>query len=277
MWDFHMCFSVQSHFSWIHNAGGRNPAPPGMYKTLSAISISAVLVFSRVSYSEVGESVQENVLQAFSPTLSFLNSQKLPATPPKFNIPKMVRIKAGDTFSKAHHLGALQPLVFFFPGCREWQVLKVFSWNLGKKSVKQVLKPSKKLKMEEILHQLVGIIYNLSILFCLVSFDGKNPAPLDRVNFPLFTRFHTHVRWSFGISEPSTVCDLHFCGSKFGKFPHGCGGKLPAGMGSCGGYWKIAVDMKRYEKQLNGTWEYTPKGRGFDHLNQSIMTSGSIR
>ena len=53
MWDFHMCFSVQSHFFGIHTVGGRNPAPPGMYKTLSAISISAVLVFSRVSYSEV--------------------------------------------------------------------------------------------------------------------------------------------------------------------------------------------------------------------------------
>ena len=117
-----------------------------------------------------------------------------------------------------------------------------------------MLKPSKKLKMEEILHQLVGIIYNLSIFFCLVSFDGKNPANhLDMVNFPLFTRFHTHVRWLSGFSEPSTLCDLHFCGLNFGKFPNGCGGKLPAGMGSCGGYWKIAIDMKRYEKQLNGT------------------------
>ena len=69
----------------------------------------------------------------------------------------MVIIKAEDTFSKAHHFGVLQLLVFF-SGCREWQVLKVFSWNLGKKSVKQVLKPSKKLQMEEILHQLVGTI-----------------------------------------------------------------------------------------------------------------------
>ena len=25
-----MCFSLQSHFSWIHTAGGRNPAPSGI-------------------------------------------------------------------------------------------------------------------------------------------------------------------------------------------------------------------------------------------------------
>ena len=33
-------------------------------------------------------------------------------------VPKMVIIKAEDTFSKAHHFGVLQLLVFF-SGCRE--------------------------------------------------------------------------------------------------------------------------------------------------------------
>ena len=112
--------------------------------------------------------------------------------------------------------------------------------------------PSKKLLMEEILHQLVGIIYNLSIIFRLVSFDGKNPANhLDMVNFPWFeTRFHTNVRWLFGISEPSTVCDLHFLGRILGRtdveeifrdwFP------------SHVFFWKIAWYENHEKQQLNG-------------------------
>ena len=34
--------------------------------------------------------------------------------------------------------------------------------------------------------------------------DGRNPAPVDMVNIPLFTGiFYIHPKW---ISEPSTVC-----------------------------------------------------------------------
>ena len=34
--------------------------------------------------------------------------------------------------------------------------------------------------------------------------DGRNPAPVDMVNVPLFRSF-LHFRWLFGISEQSTV------------------------------------------------------------------------
>ena len=35
--------------------------------------------------------------------------------------------------------------------------------------------------------------------------DGTNPAPVDMVNIPLFTRFYIYPRWLLGISESSTV------------------------------------------------------------------------
>ena len=38
---------------------------------------------------------------------------------------------------------------------------------------------------------------------------GRNPAPVDMVNFPLFTTF-IHPRWLFGFSEPSTVYSVIF-------------------------------------------------------------------
>ena len=151
-------------------------------------------------------------------------------------VPKMVIIKAGDTFSKAHHFGALQPLVFF-SGCREWQVLKVFSWNLGKKSVKQVQKVANG-------RNPAPVGRNNLIFFVWFPLMEKNPAPLDMVNFPLFTSFHTHVRWLFGISEPSTVCDLHFCGSNFGSNPTFVEESLRPGWVRVGGTGKLPSTWK---------------------------------
>ena len=42
-------------------------------------------------------------------------------------------------------------------------------------------------------------------LFSSAMVDRRNPAPVDMVNIPLFTRFYHHPQWLFGISEPSTV------------------------------------------------------------------------
>ena len=39
--------------------------------------------------------------------------------------------------------------------------------------------------------------------------DGTNPAPVEMVNIPLFTRLYVYIyiypRWLLGIPEPSTV------------------------------------------------------------------------
>ena len=35
--------------------------------------------------------------------------------------------------------------------------------------------------------------------------DGRNPAPVEVVDIPVFIGFFIHPRWLFGISEPSTV------------------------------------------------------------------------
>ena len=40
---------------------------------------------------------------------------------------------------------------------------------------------------------------------CHDTVDGRNPAPVDMVNIPLFTWFSHHSRWLFGISEAATV------------------------------------------------------------------------
>ena len=38
--------------------------------------------------------------------------------------------------------------------------------------------------------------------------DGRNPAPVDMVNIPLFTGFYTSQVVGNGISEPSTVVGM---------------------------------------------------------------------
>jgi len=44
------------------------------------------------------------------------------------------------------------------------------------------------------------------------TLDGKTPAPVDMVNFPLFAGFETKPGGAGRISEPSTVCYEHVQG-----------------------------------------------------------------
>ena len=38
--------------------------------------------------------------------------------------------------------------------------------------------------------------------------DGRNPAPVDIVNIPLFTGYYTNPRWLFGISSINSMVNI---------------------------------------------------------------------
>ena len=52
-----------------------------------------------------------------------------------------------------------------------------------------------------------GIYFKPSTLSIDNTVDGRNPAPVDMVNIPLFSRFYTSKRWLFGISSSNSTID----------------------------------------------------------------------